>query len=315
MVVSPIRGTITKILVKENQTVLKGDTIIELDDKIIRFQLANIENEIAVKKNQIHDLLIILQNNSIRPDSIHTDAFKSEWKAYSDKLIELNGYQEQFESNFNRQQKLYSKGVIAEVEYLKSEFDFKISKNKFDFFKQQQLNSWQSLLSDLQVQLQKLETKQLQLREQKDQHYIKATLDGTIQDLTPLSVGTMLSTAQRVSDLSPNTELVVECYVSSSDIGFLKTGTSVKYQIDAFDNRMWGLQKGKIINVANDISHFNNIPAYKVLCTVNSDSLNQKSGNPVKLQKGMQLTARFFIARRSLFQLLFEKADRLIQDR
>lgn len=314
-ILSPTQGIITDVFIQENQSVSRGDTLIKFDDQLILSQLANLENEIELQKDYIHDLSILVQGDFNNIDSIQTSIYKSEWKAYLAKLKDLNRHYQKQNTDFIRQKKLYTKGVIAKVHYLKSEFQVELSQNKIDLFKRQHSNAWQSLQSDFQVELEKLRIRKLQLNRKKSQHSVIANLDGTIQDLHPMAVGQNLSQSQRIAVLSPDNQLVVECYVSSSDIGFLKEGVSVKYQIDAFNHQFWGMKSGTVINVAKDITLFENVPLYKVLCSVNNYQLKTGNNHSIKLQKGMQLTVRFFIARRSLFQLLFDKVHHWIKDR
>ena len=102
---------------------------------------------------------------------------------------------------------------------------------------------------------------------------------------------------------------MVECYVSPSDIGQIKKNQPVKFQIDAFDHARWGTATGQIVRINQDISKVNDIPMFKVLCSINETGLFLNKKINGSFQKGMTLTALFFIENRSLFQLLFDKLD------
>ena len=48
---------------------------------------------------------------------------------------------------------------------------------------------------------------------------------------------------------------------------------------------------------------------FKVVCKINQEHLKLKNGFKGNLKKGMTFNARFFIARRSTFELLYDKVD------
>ena len=109
--------------------------------------------------------------------------------------------------------------------------------------------------------------------------------------------------------ISPDQDLLVECYLSPADIGFIRDSMNVRFQFDAFNYNQWGLGKGKVMDVSNDIITRNEQPVFKVRCTLDTRELKLKNGYRGKLKKGMTLTARFQVTKRSLFQLLYDKVD------
>jgi membrane fusion protein, peptide pheromone/bacteriocin exporter len=48
---------------------------------------------------------------------------------------------------------------------------------------------------------------------------------------------------------------------------------------------------------------------FKIKCRLLSDHLSLRNGYRGRLKKGMTVQARFIIAKRSLWQLLYDKAD------
>jgi len=69
--------------------------------------------------------------------------------------------------------------------------------------------------------------------------------------------GGVLQANESLYIISPNTELIAECYVSTQNIGLLKLGQVVKFQIDAFDYNCFGILTGKIIDIDNDFTMTN----------------------------------------------------------
>ena len=101
----------------------------------------------------------------------------------------------------------------------------------------------------------------------------------------------------------------MECYISPSDIGLVRKEQSVKFQIDAYNYNQWGLASGKVIDIDQNITMDRDNYFFKVRCLMDRDFLTLKNGYKGDISKGMTLTARFLIANRSIWQLLYDKVD------
>jgi hypothetical protein len=66
---------------------------------------------------------------------------------------------------------------------------------------------------------------------------------------------------------------------------------------------------GKILRIDNDFTAVDNKPVFKVRCSFDTDQLRLKNGFTGQLKKGLGFQASFMVARRSLWQLLFDKMD------
>jgi membrane fusion protein, peptide pheromone/bacteriocin exporter len=174
---------------------------------------------------------------------------------------------------------------------------------------ERQITFWQSDLSRYQIEFTELEALQKQLLEEKEQYVIKASATGTIQQLTGKYIGSSVQAGESLGIISPDSNLLVECYVSPQDIGFLRKDMKANFQINSFNYNQWGLASGKILNVANDFIIQNQKPVFKVQCLMDKTFLKLKTGYVGKIKKGMNLRARFIITRRSIYQLMYDKVD------
>ncbi|RYD71429.1 MAG: HlyD family efflux transporter periplasmic adaptor subunit, partial [Sphingobacteriales bacterium] len=171
-------------------------------------------------------------------------------------------------------------------------------------------SKWQTELNQLKIQNQQLGTRDKQYAEEKEFYTIKAPLTGTVQELKGIQPGSSISANEILGEISPDSGLIAETYVQPKDIGLLKIGTKARFQIDAYNYNEWGMATGKIISISNDIFMQNGAqPFFKVRCLLDKNTLNLKNGYIGKIKKGMTLQARFFVTRRTLFQLLYDKAD------
>ena len=79
--------------------------------------------------------------------------------------------------------------------------------------------------------------------------------------------------------------------------------------MDAFNYNQWGLLEGKVIDIDRNITIQGEQAFFKVRCALNTTAIKLQSGYKTHVSKGMTLTTRYIITRRSLYDLLFDKVD------
>lgn len=109
-------------------------------------------------------------------------------------------------------------------------------------------------------------------------------------------------------NISTESDLIVECFVSPFDIALLKLNDPVNFQIKALHYDQWGIANGKIIQIDHQALMVTGKLKYKVVCSFHETSVLLKN-IPVNLKTGMTLKAKFKIAKRTVFQLLFNKPN------
>jgi HlyD family secretion protein len=109
--------------------------------------------------------------------------------------------------------------------------------------------------------------------------------------------------------ISPASGLVAEVYVTPRDVGLIRVGAPVRMLIDAFNYTDWGVVTGRVVEVSGDFVQVGGQPMFKVKCSMDRDWLSLRNGFTGHLRKGMTLRARFVVAERSLFQLLFDDVN------
>jgi HlyD family secretion protein len=134
-------------------------------------------------------------------------------------------------------------------------------------------------------------------------------VSGTLLDVKGIEKGSFVTAGIQLAEISPQSNLIVECYIHPTDIGLLKKDNNVNFQVSAFNYNQWGLANGKVVEIGNDIQMINNSPMFKVLCSLNQDFLELKNGFKGYLKKGMLVNARFALTERTLFDLLYDKVD------
>ena len=302
-------GKIKEIFIKENQTILKGDTLLIVDNAVVMSRLKLLSNQLAEVKSFVQDLNYLSNEKKATKDSLKSILYQKRYIQYSKKTHLLQTRFLKFKNDFIRQEKLLNKDVISKVEFEKSQFNLNSSLSELNYYKTSQYNQWQSELTQQSNKLQELESILLQYKKERNNHFIVAPISGTIQNLIGLEVGNFITKGSPLAEISPNTKLIAECFLKPADIGLLKPKTHVKIQVDAFNYNQWGTAKGKIIYISNDILVVNNNRMFKVICSIDQKRLQLKNGFQGELKKGMTITVRFFIAKRSLYNLLYDSID------
>lgn len=263
----------------------------------------------GIVEQQKKDLEYLLHTKNIRADSLKTPKYQKEYLQFTKKMKELQTRYKQAKNNYDRNKKLFDKEVIAKVEFEQFTFDYNLSINSIQQFREQQKNTWQASLSELQIQKEEIQNNVRQLEENKNQYIVIAPVSGTLLNVQGIERGSFVNAGTVVAEISPDTDLIAECYVSPVDIGMIQKKAKVNLQIDAFNYNLWGLASGEIIEISDDIEMLDNQPVFKVRCKIHQTHLKLKNGTIGKLGKGMTLRARFELAERSLFDLLYDKMD------
>jgi len=306
-IIASLPAKIKTVNIKENQEVQKGAILLELNTDKLEKQIQLNQTQLTEKKNFITDLIELTQSKY--NCKAKTLVYQKELQQYRVQIQGLNSKQHYFKQEYNRSNKLYRKGVIAAIEYEQKQYDYKNSVTALTNFKNNQLSKWQNTLQQYIQDTVNLNSQIQQIKEDKKQYIIKAPITGAIKNYSGIKSGNFVIPNQTIAEISPNDNLIVECYVSPKDIGYLKEKMFVNFQIDAYNYNQWGLAKGQVTEVFNDITIINEKPIFRVRCKLITEQMKLKNGFVGQLKKGMTLTGRFKVTERTLWQLLYDRMD------
>ena len=293
---------------KNNGQINKGDTLMMINN-LATTQKINTTRSLFIETKKFIEDIKLLSNQKRIANKLNSLKYKQEYNFYQQKLSELNTRFQKIKEDYNRSQKLFEKGVIAKVALNNSKLEYDLSLNAINQYKKQQHSSWQAALVNHQNQLKELENNQVELEETNNLSIVKAPVSGTLLNVKGIEKGSFISIGIQLAEISPKSDLIVECYIDPIDIGLLKKEKKVNFQVSAFNYNQWGLASGKITAIGNDVQMINNTPMYKVLCSLDQNYLQLKNGFKGQLKKGMLVNARFELTERSLFDLLYDKMD------
>ncbi len=206
--------------------------------------------------------------------------------------------------DLERAASLAGRGVIARRELEEARYQAERARVEASLLVEQTLADWQARLRDERCALSGLVSEERRLHEERALGLVSSPVAGTVQGLTGLAAGSYVAPGQSLGQVSPDDHPVVEVLVSSRDIAFIRNGQTVRMQIDAYPYTQWGLLSGTVASVAGDALSDGRQMAFKVVVCPAALELRSPGGSSGTVRKGMTLTARFVVARRSLWQLI-----------
>jgi len=303
---SALYGEVISYRMLENKAVADGDTLIVLNADKLTEQIKLSKSKIIENRRFISDIENLQQK---KYSQISSPKYISEYNRYRSKTNELQVSVTYLKKQLETDKALFDKKVISNFDYLQT-------KNNFDKFveqlvtaQQEYLSTWQSEQTNLSIQNKELESNIRQIDKDKRQYVILAPMTGTLIQVAGFQNGNFITPGQNLAYISTNGILLAECYISPSDIGYIRQSQDVTFQFDAFNYRDWGMVHGKVTQILNDVVLIDQKPMFRVRCILNKNSMQLKSGYNGNIQKGLTFTARFELNRRSLWQLLFDKVD------
>jgi HlyD family secretion protein len=181
--------------------------------------------------------------------------------------------------------------------------------SSYSYLLEEYQSAWQNEKTRLELENQNILSNVRQLKKEKINYILTAPISGTLIQVAGFNTGNFVAPNQPLAYISTSDSLLVECYLSPLDIGYIKEEQNVVCLIDAFDYHQWGMLEGQVVEILSDIVNISDNPFFRVRCRLNANCLKLKNGYSGCVKKGMTLSCRFYLTRRSLWQLLFDKID------
>lgn len=293
-----------------NGHVNKGDTLLVIISEGITTKLPSLQK----RKEELDDLIADLKaitRGSPYSAVLRSPVYKQDVLHYIAQWNEADAKRKQAKLSFERSEKLYNANVIPLSELENVKLEYTQSENAIRTLTSYQKRQWQGDLIDYENELRDILTQLEQISIQEAEAVIFAPTSGTILQTQTLFNGSYVTAGQQVIEMSPDGNLVAECYVQPKDIAYFHEGMTGRVQVSAFNYTEWGVLTGTVSEVFDDVSLSadGKQSFYKLYCSLNADNLTLKNGFKGYIKKGMAVNANFIITRRTIFQLLYDKVD------
>ena len=289
-----------------NLAVEKNDTLLILDSKEKNIEKKRLEDELKLKKSILSDLtqVVQLKNSDLVNVSIQEDYYR-----YITHFNELELKSEQAQLKLNRDQFLFKENAIPLIEYERSKFENEIAKEVSKGFKKDNLTRWQFDIKEISKDIINISNEMNKITLEKNNYIIKAPITGHIVNSIGLTENSNLLNGQVLAQISPNENLIVECIISPKNIGYINKSQLVKFNLDTFNHNQWGSLSGYVMEIDKNPRIINNEMAFVVRCAYSQQDLILQNGVKGKIIKGMTLTGNFFLVKRKIIDLLFDRVD------
>ena len=217
-ITSPANGRLSVVKLQENSFVDKGDTLFVIRPDNIIAQLPALNRRQEELSDFILDLNKLIHNASNRRINLRTPVYVQEHISYIDQLSDYEYNTSIAEKNYIREQILFDANVTSAHDFELIQEQYGASQNALDIYKSKALAQWQAQKNQYEKELREVETAITQLNVQTDESVVFAPISGTIQKLENVADGMFVHGGQKIVDLSPDGELIAECYILPKDI-------------------------------------------------------------------------------------------------
>ncbi len=310
LITSTTSGYIHPVKMAPNTYVSKGDTLFFIQSEsysVKRPMLENRQRELICLLSDLRKLT----TDGPGTTTLESPYYQQDVLYFLSQRADAEAKLKQAEAAYLRASKLYKAQVIPESEFEPVELAFRQASLAAQNIQDYQIRQWQSDITKYSNELKEIEAQLRQIRIQESEAIIYSPVSGTIQQTQSLFDGSYIQAGQQIAEISPEGNLIAECYIPPKDIAFLRPGMPGRLQVSAFNPSEWGTINITVEDVFNDVSLSSDGSQsfYKVYCSLSADHLTLKNGFKGYIKKGMSVYANFSVTRRTVFHLLYDKLD------
>lgn len=295
-------------LKKNNQEIKQGETLLIINAEQLDTQKSLQSSQSSDYSAQLQDLNRLARGQY---NGLQTGQYQKELSSMQEKIAQVQTQLSLAKKDLERASLLFNQGVMPKAEYDKFYYDHQGFLNQISSIREQQIAQWQAQKREVERQIRSLGAEVQRINQEQKNYIITAPISGRLVNFSGIQKGNFIIQGQNIGEISPEESLVAECLVSPKDIGFIKQGQKVKFQVDTYNYNQWGLLEGKVKEIDQNITvnQQTGDAYFRVLCTMDKNFLQLKNGYKGQIGKGMTLTARFHLTDRTLWQLLFDRVD------
>lgn len=311
---APIHGRVSFSRIQKGFKVGYGDTLFVLNTDGLEAQGKVLESIISDNLSCIRDLRILTgfsgEDHEFPEQDLQTPEYMSEFNSFKRSLEICNHKYQNARTEFLRNELLFEQKVISAVDFESSQNWYSLEKESLKQAKAHQLTKWQNDLTQRKSEARRLQAEIKINAEELQSRVVTSPVGGSIIQSADIQPGSFLAAGQMIAEISPDSELVAIFHIPPADIGFINTGQEVRLQVDAYNYHQWGMLTGTITEISDDLIYDGTKAYFRIKCILDGNYLFLKNGVTSEIIKGMTFTARVMVTRRSVFDLLFDKADK-----
>jgi HlyD family secretion protein len=300
-----ISGRIEEVLAADHQPVVRGQPLLLVESGEIGEQLRR-QRELEQEVESVLADLRALLAGPLSEAAVRTAALRQEVRQHQAQLDTYRLAEAKADNELARYTTLAARGIATQQELDNARYERERLAAESRFLREQARARWTGQLRDEEARLADAQSAIRRLEKAKEQHVVRAPVAGTLVGFSGWADGGRVVSGQVLGAISPAGGLCVESQVSSRDIGLVRIDQVVRLQVDAFPYTQWGTIDARVESVSADfVANVAGAPAhFQVRLRPRALHLTLPSGVRGELRKGLTLTARYVVGRRSLWQIL-----------
>lgn len=325
-------GILNEMLVREGDSVEKGQILLRLDDTRSAAILREIQAKVLNLEAQAIRLRAEVQDLSPQfPEHIPTDLQTREISVYNNKkqtlvqsIESLQQSKSFLEKEIRMTTPMVKRGAMSEVELLRM-------KRQASDLQLQMIERQNRYITESSLELTRVEAELAQARENMamradpvERALIRSPLKGIVKNIRINTIGGVIGAGQDIMELVPLEDtLLVEAYISPSDVAYVQTGMPAVVKLTAYDYAIYGGLDGVVTHLSpdtlqdqkrpNDLKLNPNGSYYRVLIRTDKNNLTDKNGKELPIIPGMIASVDIKTGEKTVFQYLIKPITRLKQ--
>lgn len=337
-VAAPSPGTVTRLLVRDGQTVKAGDVLLDISSEQDSVSLGDthalVGQQLATQRARLQDDLA----NQTQSSRQQGEALQDKAALLRAQLAQVGGQldlqRQQVDGNrqmLERIEPLVAKGFVSAVQMQQQRAALLEAQTQYRSLVRQQLDARQQL-GAVQQQLAQLPLDETARRNDTERQLagvaqsiaqnemqravvLRAPRDGVVSAVL-LKEGQMVGAGQSLLSILPaGSALQAQLLVPSRAIGFIEPGSRVVMRYQAFAYQKFGQQYGRVADISRSaltpgevgalVGQQAQEPLYRVKVDLDSQQV-LAYGRPELVRPGMALDADILMERRRLIEWVFE---------
>lgn len=298
-------GTIEQLLVKDGDTVDRGQVLVRLERGRIeasyleaRARAIGLMASVARLQAEVfggQPKFPVELNDYIQIRDNQLALFKKRTSAIQEELTAIEELLVLARRELEMTQPLLKTGDVSRTEVLRlerqvAEIAAQITNKRNKYFQDAQAE-----LSKALEDLAGVEQTVAQRRTQLEQTELRAPLNGVVKNVRITTRGGVIRPGEEVMQIVPlEDDLVIEAKVTPADIAFIKPGLSATVKIDAYDYTIYGDLPGKLFYISPDTLtedlRQGELPYYRVRVQTTGRRFSGRPDANLEIQPGMTAT-------------------------
>lgn len=317
-------GVLSRMLVREGQSVEAGDLLAELDRTRFAAGAQELRGKALSLRANVERLTAEINDEPLefsdeveqdpRLVRIQRELHKRRLRLQNDTLSSIKSALSLAKQELAALEDLASTGDASQSELLQARRRVVELQGEWANSRNEYQREAQARLGDLQSELQQTLQQLKQRDEALDATRIRAPMAGTVKNIEISTIGAVLKSGEELMQIVPSNEpMLVEARLMSRDVAFVRPGLRANVKLDAYDFTVYGSLTGAVTYISPDTIDTDlkqdEQPYYRALVEITE--LPQRPGmDPIEVIPGMTATIEIITGEKTVAQYLLKPLRR-----